>query len=112
MIADMNTGAFYDFPGQESLLREHGEGQPEDFQYNPMNINSIVPLPLYSYSPYHSIEDRFVVGVGNGRTGSLHSLGLGHRLQIIVQGKWYEKDLPTLFTTRSYAGAALHSLLL
>jgi hypothetical protein len=45
-----------------------------------MNINSIVPLPYYTFSPHHSIEDRFILGVGNGRSGSLHSISLGHRL--------------------------------
>jgi hypothetical protein len=57
------------------------------------------------------MEDRFVVGVGNGRTGALHSLGLGHKLQTIIQGKWYN-ELPTLFTTKAFSGAKLHSLLL
>jgi hypothetical protein len=45
-----------------------------------MNINNVIPIPYYSFSPYHSMEDRFVLGVGNGRTGALHSIGLGHKL--------------------------------
>lgn len=58
------------------------------------------------------MEDKFILGVGNGRTGALHSIGIGHRLQTIMQGKWYEKDLPALFTTKAYSGAKMHSLLL
>ncbi|KAA6390167.1 MAG: hypothetical protein EZS28_014309, partial [Streblomastix strix] len=111
MIVDLNSGSFYDFPGQESQLRQLGEGNPEDFQYNPMCVNSMVHIPYYSFSPYHSVEDRFVLGVGNGRTGALHRIGLGHKLQMITQGKLFS-ELPTLFTTRSYSGAALHSLVL
>ncbi|KAA6380619.1 MAG: hypothetical protein EZS28_023854, partial [Streblomastix strix] len=97
--------------GRETDIKELGEGGPEDFQYNPVCINSIVPLPYYSYSPHHSIDDRFVLGVGNGRSGAIHSIGIGHKLQSIMQGKWYEK-LPTIFTSRAYSGARLHSLLL
>jgi hypothetical protein len=31
LIVDLKTGNFFDFPGQESVIREHGEGGPEDF---------------------------------------------------------------------------------
>ncbi|KAA6367044.1 MAG: hypothetical protein EZS28_037429, partial [Streblomastix strix] len=62
-------------------------------------------------TPYHSLDDRFVLGVGNGRSGALHYVGLGRSLKKIMQGKWYE-ELPTLFTSRAYAGSPLHSLLL
>ncbi|KAA6400614.1 MAG: hypothetical protein EZS28_003855 [Streblomastix strix] len=112
MIVDMNTGTFYDFPGQQADQKDVGEGQPEDFQMNPTNVSQVCPIPNYSYSPYHQMEDKFILGVGNGRTGALHSIGIGHRLQTIMQGKWYEKDLPALFTTKAYSGAKMHSLLL
>ncbi|KAA6390340.1 MAG: hypothetical protein EZS28_014132, partial [Streblomastix strix] len=111
LIVDMSTGAFFDFPGQNQQLKELGEGGPEDFQCFPMSVNAVVPIPYYKFSHHHSIEDRFVLGVGNGRSGSLHNLSLGLRLQTIMQGKWYE-ELPTLFTSRAYAGSPLHSLLL
>ncbi|KAA6395168.1 MAG: hypothetical protein EZS28_009303 [Streblomastix strix] len=57
------------------------------------------------------MEDKFILGCGNGQTGALHSIGLGKRLQKIMNGKWYQ-DLPTLFTTKAYSGAKVHSLLL
>ncbi|KAA6377208.1 MAG: hypothetical protein EZS28_027265 [Streblomastix strix] len=57
------------------------------------------------------MEDKFILGCGNGQTGALHSISLGKRLQKIMNGKWYQ-DLPTLFTTKAYSGAKLHSLLL
>jgi hypothetical protein len=31
MLVDMSTGAFYDFPGKDTSLKELGEGGPEDF---------------------------------------------------------------------------------
>ncbi|KAA6368515.1 MAG: hypothetical protein EZS28_035957, partial [Streblomastix strix] len=89
MIVDLKSGEFFDFPGQDTIMKEHGEGGPEDFQYHPMNINNVCALPYQSFSPYHSMEDRFLVGVGNGRIGAMHTIGLGHKLQMIKQGKWY-----------------------
>ncbi|KAA6366546.1 MAG: hypothetical protein EZS28_037928 [Streblomastix strix] len=97
MIVDLSTGQFFEFPGKNTDIKELGEGGPEDFQYNPMCINSIVPLPYYTYSQHHSIDNRFLLGVGNGRSGAIHSIGIGHKLQSIMQGKWYEK-LPSIFT--------------
>ncbi|KAA6392315.1 MAG: hypothetical protein EZS28_012159, partial [Streblomastix strix] len=111
MIVDMGTGAFFEFPGQQSDTKELGEGGPEDFQYYPMCINNVEQLPQQSFSPHHSIEDRFILGVGNGRTGALHQLSVGNKLQMIMQGKWYE-DPPVLFTTKAYSGAPIHALLL
>ncbi|KAA6391101.1 MAG: hypothetical protein EZS28_013369, partial [Streblomastix strix] len=111
MIVDLSTGAFYDFPGRESDQKELGEGGPEDFQLNSMNINSVVPLQKYSFSPHYIQEDRYILGVGNGRTGALHNIGLGHKLQTIMQGQWYVNP-PKLFTTKAYSGASTHSLLL
>ncbi|KAA6394491.1 MAG: hypothetical protein EZS28_009981, partial [Streblomastix strix] len=111
MIVDMSSGAFYNFPGKDSSLKELGEGGPDDFQSSPMSVISVVPIPNFTFSHYHSMEDRFVLGTGNGRTGALHSISVGNRLQTIMHGKWYEV-LPTLFTTKAYAGAKLHSLLL
>ncbi|KAA6400570.1 MAG: hypothetical protein EZS28_003907 [Streblomastix strix] len=83
----MSTGSFYEFPVKETKLKELGEGQPEDFQCFPMSINAVVPIPYYSFSHHHSIEDRFVLGVGNGRSGALHNVGLGRSLKKIMQGK-------------------------
>ncbi|KAA6356125.1 MAG: hypothetical protein EZS28_048348, partial [Streblomastix strix] len=81
MTVDLSTGGFYDFPEKESEFKELGEGGVEDFQYNPMWVCNVVPIPKYSFSSHHSIEDRFILGVGNGRTGSLHNMGLGNKLQ-------------------------------
>lgn len=67
MIVDLSSGDFYDFPGKDTDIKELNAGQPEDFQYNPMCINSVTPIPYYIFSPHHSIDDRFVIGVGNGR---------------------------------------------
>ncbi|KAA6373861.1 MAG: hypothetical protein EZS28_030612 [Streblomastix strix] len=111
MVVDMSTGAFYEFPGKYQNLKDFNAGQPEDFQYYPQSINTVAHVPYQSYTPYHSLDDRFVLGVGNGRSGALHYVGLGRSLKKIMQGKWYE-ELPTLFTSRAYAGSPLHSLLL
>ncbi|KAA6393267.1 MAG: hypothetical protein EZS28_011206 [Streblomastix strix] len=103
MVVDLNTGSFFDFPGQEADMRDLCDGGgPEDFQYNPINLSNIVPIPYYSFSPYHKMDDRFALGSGNGRSGALHQIGIGHKLQIIMQGKWYQ-ELPTLFTSRLYS---------
>ncbi|KAA6390397.1 MAG: hypothetical protein EZS28_014077 [Streblomastix strix] len=85
MIFDLNNGSFFEFPGRDNDIKELQESGPEDFQLNPMCINSIVPLPYYSYSPHHSIDDRFVLGVGNGRSGAIHSICIGHKLQSIIE---------------------------
>ncbi|KAA6395876.1 MAG: hypothetical protein EZS28_008597 [Streblomastix strix] len=73
----MSTGSFYEFPVKEIKLKELGEGQPDDFQCFPMSVNAVVPIPYYSFSHHHSIDDRFVLRVGNGRSGALHYVGLG-----------------------------------
>lgn len=78
MIVDMKTGTFYEFPGKDSEIKDLGEGGPEDFQFNQMTINNIITIPYNSFSPHHFLNDRFVYGLGNGRTGSLHSMVLGH----------------------------------
>ncbi|KAA6363958.1 MAG: hypothetical protein EZS28_040515, partial [Streblomastix strix] len=111
MVLDLKSGTFFDFPGQDTIMKEHGEGSPEDFQYNSICMSSVISLPNQNQSPYHSIEDRFLLGVVNERTGALHNVGLGHKLQAIMQGKWYE-NLPQLFTTKSFSGSTRHSLLL
>jgi hypothetical protein len=43
-----------------------------------MCIRSVIPLPYYSFSPYHSMEDKYILGIGNGRTGALHNLSFGN----------------------------------
>ncbi|KAA6354568.1 MAG: hypothetical protein EZS28_049905 [Streblomastix strix] len=111
LIVDMSSGSFFEFPGNDASMKELGDGNPEDFQYNSMRINSVTPVPYQSFSPHHSTNDRFIMGVGSGRTGSLHRMQIGSKLQSIIQGKWYE-ELPKLFTTKAYSGAKLHSLLL
>ncbi|KAA6382674.1 MAG: hypothetical protein EZS28_021800, partial [Streblomastix strix] len=111
MIVDMSTGTFYEFPGQESEYKELGEGGPEDFQLNVMNINSVNPIPKYSFSPFHTLNERIILGVGNGRTGAIHSLAVGNKLQTIMQGRWYSQ-IPQLFTSKAYSGDTIHSLLL
>jgi hypothetical protein len=37
-----------------------------------MTISNVTPILNYSFSPHHSVNDRFLMGVGNGRSGSLH----------------------------------------
>lgn len=54
-----------------------------------MNINSVNPIPKYSFSPFHTLNERIILGVGNGRTGAIHSLAVGNKLQTIMQGRWY-----------------------
>ncbi|KAA6378797.1 MAG: hypothetical protein EZS28_025677, partial [Streblomastix strix] len=84
LIVDLSSGSFFEFPGRETNNKELGEGGPEDFQYNPF---------------------------GNGRSGAIHIIQSGNKLQSIMQGNWYDSP-PKLFTTKAYSGAKLHSLLL
>ncbi|KAA6386875.1 MAG: hypothetical protein EZS28_017596, partial [Streblomastix strix] len=74
LIVDLSTGNFFEFPEKKIDLRELNDGDPEDFQLNPNQITSVTPIPHYTYSPHHALNDRFILGVGNGRTGSLHQL--------------------------------------
>ncbi|KAA6401256.1 MAG: hypothetical protein EZS28_003219 [Streblomastix strix] len=85
MIVDLSSGSFFEFPGKETNLKELGEGGSEDFQYNPTWVSSVTPLPKYSFSPHHSQNDRFILGVGNGRTGALHCVTQGRKMQMIMQ---------------------------
>jgi hypothetical protein len=45
-----------------------------------MWVSSVTEIQNYSFAPYHQIEDKFILGCGNGQTGALHSISLGKRL--------------------------------
>ncbi|KAA6359215.1 MAG: hypothetical protein EZS28_045258, partial [Streblomastix strix] len=111
LVVDLSSGSFFEFPGNDANMKDLGDGNPEDFQYNPCWVSSVIPVPYQSFSPHHSTNDRYIMGVGSGRTGALHRVQVGSKLQMIMQGKWYE-ELPKLFTAKAYSGAKLHSLLL
>ncbi|KAA6373173.1 MAG: hypothetical protein EZS28_031300, partial [Streblomastix strix] len=111
MIVDLHSGKFSEFPGKEEEIKGMGDGSAEDFQYYPTYVRSVDHVPYYAYSPHHQQEDQVLLGVGNGRAGALHVVMVGHKLQPIARGQWYEQP-PTLYTTRAYSGAPLHALLL
>lgn len=81
---------------------------------NPLFITSVVALPGQTASrfmPHHAQEDRVALSCGFGRTGAIQILTVGHKLQQLIKGQFFER-LPMMFSAKMYAGSPVQSLLL
>ncbi|KAA6381293.1 MAG: hypothetical protein EZS28_023180 [Streblomastix strix] len=85
--------------------------QQEDFALSPGCIQQAIPIPTQFKVPSHFEEDRMLLGMGNGRTGSLQLVNISNKLLPLAETIYLGKHS---FATscRLYTGSALRNVIL
>ncbi|KAK2948507.1 hypothetical protein BLNAU_16576 [Blattamonas nauphoetae] len=99
LLLNLDKGTFVNVP------------QGDDFSSNPMSVHTVSPFLSMQMGEGHRIEQSLMVGGGIGKAGSINVLTSAHSLVPMQRGQWFDK-LPTIFSTKLFAGMSLYSILL
>ncbi|KAA6379552.1 MAG: hypothetical protein EZS28_024920 [Streblomastix strix] len=85
--------------------------QQEDFVLNPGCIQQAIIIPPKFKVPSHIEEDRVLLAMGNGRTGSLHLINLSNKL-IPLTETTYLGNHSFVTSCRQFAGSTMRNIIL
>ncbi|KAA6391555.1 MAG: hypothetical protein EZS28_012919 [Streblomastix strix] len=85
--------------------------QQEDFALSPGCIQQAIPIPTQFKVPSHFEEDRMLLGMGNGRTGSLQLVNISNKLLPFAETAYLGKH-SFASSCRLYTGSTLRNVIL
>ncbi|KAA6383366.1 MAG: hypothetical protein EZS28_021106 [Streblomastix strix] len=85
--------------------------QQEDFALSPGCIQQAIPIPTQFKVPSHFEEDRMLLSMGNGRTGSLQLINISNKLLPLTETAYLGK-LSFATSCRLFSGSALRNVIL